>query len=381
MYIATAAIIVVILGVGAYLYFFGGKAAVVVAPSTGTSFPSAGQQGGGASGASAQNPAVALPSAAAQKVTARLVEIATGPVVPGVVAVDASSTNATSSSTPDIAVKFVDRQSGNLYDYLVRAGTLTRTSNQTIPGIERAWWLPDGSRVYAQYLSGSDFKTVNTYSLSADGSSGFFLPQNLADLATAAANILTLSSGANGSSGSVAKTDGTKAAQTFSTPLSAVRASFAGTGSYLVFTKPSATLLGNAYFVNNAGQFSRVAGPLNGLVALASPSGKWLLVSYTTSDGAMHLELVSAADGSATQLPVATIADKCMWAADSSAAYCGVPISPPTGYAYPDDWYQGAVHFNDRIWKIDVTGRFASLVLDFNTETKGGSLDATGRRH
>ena len=74
-------------------------------------------------------------------------------------------------------------------------------------------------------------------------------------------------------------------------------------------------------------------------------------------------------------LPVATIADKCVWTADESAIYCGIPTNPSASYAYPDDWYQGAISFNDRIWKIDVAGRLAQLTLDFSTTAKQ-SLDA-----
>jgi hypothetical protein len=51
-------------------------------------------------------------------------------------------------------------------------------------------------------------------------------------------------------------------------------------------------------------------------------------------------------------------------------------MDPPTGYAYPDDWYQGAVQFSDRIWKLQVAGRYAQLVLDFPKETQQ-ALDAT----
>jgi hypothetical protein len=69
-------------------------------------------------------------------------------------------------------------------------------------------------------------------------------------------------------------------------------------------------------------------------------------------------------------LPVATITDKCVWTTDDSAIYCGVPVDPPTSYNYPDDWYQGAMSFSDRIWKIQVAGRYAQFVLDFTKENK-----------
>ncbi len=88
------------------------------------------------------------------------------------------------------------------------------------------------------------------------------------------------------------------------------------------------------------------------------------------------MELVDTATDGTIPLPVATIADKCVWTADDSAIYCGIPVNPSTDAAYPDDWYQGTLQFSDRLWKIDVAGRFAQLVLDFPSATKG-TLDAT----
>ena len=210
--------------------------------------------------------------------------------------------------------------------------------------------------------------------LPVNGAGGFFLPQNLSDAAVSVAGILTLTSGVNGSVASLARADGTHASQVFTTPLSALHISFAGKGQYLAFTKPSERIPGVAFLVDTAGRFSRVAGPLNGLVAKASPSGKWLLVSYA-SEGTMQMELVNTATNTVLSLPVSTIADKCVWTADDSAIYCGIPIEPSTNFNYPDDWYQGAVSFSDRIWKIQVSGRYAQLVLDFST-ANSGALDA-----
>jgi hypothetical protein len=233
-------------------------------------------------------------------------------------------------------------------------------------------WLPNGSFAFTRYLSGSDFSIINTYALPATGTGGFFLSQNLADIAVSATGILTLSSGVNGSNASLLRTDGTRPVAIFSTPLSSLRISFAGK-QYLATTKASASLPGSAFLVSTDGNFSRIAGPYDGLVALASPLGKWVLVSYVLNTS-MQMELVNAATGETLRLPVATIADKCVWATDDSAVYCGVPVNPPARASYPDDWYQGAVQFSDRIWKIQVSGRYAQLVLDFPKETKG-SLD------
>lgn len=362
--IAVVAISLIGLGVLAYFAFFASPANVTVTPTNVVGLPGAGQ----ATTTVSSDTAVPVPTVVGA-VGARLVKISAGPVVPGVAVV-----SSTASTSPGFSVHYIERQSGNVFSYSSATRSLTRTSNKTIPGIQSALWLPGAATALVQYLSGSDFSTINTYLLSADGGSGSFLTQNLAGIAASSAGILTLASGVNGSSASVARADGTRAVEVFTTPLSSVRASFAGKNTYLVFTKPSSDLDGYAFVVDSARRFTRIAGPLPGLVALASPSGATVLVSYS-SGGALRTELVDVATGKETALPVATIVDKCAWAADSSAVYCGVPTNSPSGYAYPDDWYQGAISFSDRLWKINVAGRYAELVLDFSKEVDA-PLDA-----
>ncbi|MBI4088923.1 hypothetical protein HY415_02400 [Candidatus Kaiserbacteria bacterium] len=366
-YLTIAAVVILLIGVGVAIYFFFfAKPAVTTTP--GTTLPTAGQgavPGQATTGTPSTTPGT--PTA----VSARLVKISAGPVVLGMVVVSKAGN---ASTSPETTVTYIERRSGNVFSYSSSLKTLTRTSNKTIPGIQSASWLPNASLAFVRYLSGDDFSTINTYGLPANGVGGFFLPQNLADISVSPTNILTLASGVNGSVASLLRTDGTGASQAFTTPLSSIRVSFAGKNQYLVYTKPSSSLPGNAYLVDKAGAFSRVAGPRSGLVALASPSGKWVLVSYALN-AAMHMELVNTITNETLPLPVATIADKCAWAADDSVIYCGVPVDPSISATYPDDWYQGAAHFSDRLWKIQVVGRYAQLVLDFSKETKD-SLDA-----
>ncbi|MFA6502845.1 MAG: hypothetical protein WCT45_01135 [Candidatus Paceibacterota bacterium] len=371
--LTLAAIALVVLGllVAAYFYFFTGTATVTVAPEAGGTLPLAGQQTGGAGTTQTETPAGTVTSVPVV-VSSRLVQISAGPVALGAAVVDAKAKDA--STTPETSINFIERVSGNVFTYLVRAKTLTRVNNKTIPGIQSASWLPNGSLAFVRYLSGNNFSTINTYALAATSTNGFFLSQNLAGIDVSATGILTTTSGVNGSVISLVRTDGTRPTTVFTTPLASLRASFAGKNQYLAFTKPSASLSGDAFLVDGAGHFSRISGPHNGLVALASPSGKLLLVSYVAG-GAMHLELVETTTGNVVPLPIATIADKCVWAADDSNIYCGVPVTVDPSSAYPDDWYQGVVHFSDRIWKIHVVGRYAQLVLDFSQADKG-DLDA-----
>jgi hypothetical protein len=382
-YLIVGAAAVVILGIAAaaYFAFFRGSSGIVVAPpdenpfaSGGAGLPSAPGDTGSASstaGAAATSSAPVVVASGAEEVAARLLEVDPGPVVPGVVAFDAVSTS-TGSTTREAVIAYLSRQSGNVFAFHLGTRTLVRTSNRTIPGIEEAAWLPSGATAYVRYLSGDDASTINTYALPASGAGGFFLPQDIASLSAGASSLLYLSAGANGTIGTLVRADGSAPAQAFTTPLSQVRAAFAGK-EYLVFTKPSAAIPGYAFLVAG-GSFTEVAGPLDGLVALPSPQGDYALVSYSSA-GVLKMELLNLKTLAALPLPVATIADKCAWSADESSVYCGVPTAPSASYAYPDDWYQGAVHFSDRLWRIDVAGRFAELVDDVSVDA-GTPVDA-----
>lgn len=303
----------------------------------------------------------------------RIVQVSKGPVVPGMIALDPIGS---ATSTSGVTIRYIERRSGNIYSYATRTGAITRINNKTLPGIQSATWIHDGSMAYVRYLSSDDSLTLNTYAFHATSTEGFFLPQGLSGIAVSTNRILMLASSASGSSASLTSFDGSNDSKVFSTPLSALRTSFAGPDHYLAFPKPSASFTSAAYLVSRATErWTRIFGPQHGLIALASPSGDYLLVSYN-QNGEMRLAIVDTDTAEATVLPVSTLADKCVWALDSATIYCGVPVKPRGEYAYPDDWYQGAVSFSDRVWKIDVDGRYAQLVLDFPSEVSD-RLDAT----
>lgn len=373
LFIIAGAVVLIGILVAVYFVFFTGNATLTVAPtgSTSTTLPTAGNVPTSNTGGTQSSN---TPTPVTTSVTPRLVEIDQGPVVPGVFVGDVSTTTLVGTTTvvsTDVHIGYIERQSGNVFSYQVSTNQPTRTSNRTIPGIERAYWSTSGTTAFVQYLSGADNSIVNTYALPADGSNGFFLPQSLAGLAVSSTTLLTLASGTNGSIATSENLDGSKPSQVFSSALSSLRVALGGK-SVFAFTRPSGLLAGYA-FAASGGNLSRIEGPLNGLVALPGPLGKHMLVSYVVG-GSLKMELIDLIAHTALQLPVATIVDKCAWSTDETAIYCGIPVNPTSSYIYPDDWYQGAAHFSDRIWKIDVVGRYASLVLDFSSISKQ-SLD------
>ncbi len=363
-------ILIVVIGVlvGVYFFFFAPSAHLTVSHST-TGFPSASTKS-----SAGQNDS----SGAGTVVAPNLVIITAGPVAAGEVAFDiapvlqsvitplATTSSSTAPITPsmapgDIEVRYVDRESGNIYAYRVSVRSLTRISNKTLPGVQEVSWLTDGSLAFMRFLTKvGGTEHINTYALPSNGLGGYFLEQDISQaLIIGPSTLFTLNTGSGSSVGSTAHADGTNAQTLFTSPLTSIIARVAGSGVMAV-TKATSELDGYAFAVTG-NTFTPVLGPLRGLTILPSPSGKQVLFSYVDSN-IFHMAILDLSTGSVTKLPLATLAEKCVWASDDSALYCAIPVSI-TGNQ-PDDWYQGVSSFSDRIWRIDLNTRLATLVLD-----------------
>lgn len=378
--IVAGVVVVIGLLIGAYYLFFSGKGASLTVG--GNPF---GDNGSGTVTPGSDLPTDGTLQNAGTAIAPLFIKITDGPVARGSIAMDVQipnpkvqtsgtstvslSTNGTTTintqpaTIPDTEVRFIDRTSGNVYSYLSHARTLTRISNKTLPGIQLASWTPDGTRAYAQFLASSDGEEhVNTYSLTATGGDGYLLENDLAEAQVAGSSTLfTLLSGSTGSVGTISKADGSNQRTLFSSVLSALVV-HPTTGDLFATNKPSLNLNGYAFDINRTtGGFSRILGPYPGLSVLPSPDGKNVLYSYT-SGGTYFLRLYNVAAHTSTALPVATLSEKCAWTANGLSIYCGVPTNL-TGNL-PDDWYQGVTVFTDRIWRIDLDQRVATLVLD-----------------
>jgi hypothetical protein len=319
-------------------------------------------------------------SDAGDEIAPRLIRIASGPVVPDTIAftISATSTGTTSpASQADTEIRFIERASGNVYAYRAHERTLTRLSNRTLPGIQEASWLTDGSMAYVRFLTSTpDGEVVDTYALQAEGEEGFFLEKGLSIVETHGTRLLfTLLGSSTGSTGTIAEARSAVAPKTlFTSPLASIRFYLAD-NRYFAATRASAQLDGYAFIVSPvSGTFSRVIGPYRGLSILPSPSGNNVLYSFMDR-GTLRLGIIDIETRTATPLPVATLADKCVWSLDEQHIYCGVPRGL-TG-SLPDEWYQGVVRFSDRIWSIDLAVRVATLVID-PAEVAETDIDAVG---
>lgn len=377
-YLLLIAIIVVVLViVGVVLYLLSPKGSVTSVVETGT-FEISDDYFGQQDTAPGEQPLGQVGEQAGEEMAPHLIRITEGPVAFGVSVASITKEVQVGTSTEkrkDVEVRFIERASGNAYAYRTDERTLTRISNRTLPGVYESSWLSDGSAAYLRFLSESSGEEVlETYALEIDSEGGgYFLEPNLSAVLTkGTSTVVTLLESGNGSVATVATPDGTDVKTLFSSPFTDLQLAFAGT-NLVAHTNASAQTNGYSFLVNRTtGTFERIAGPSRGLISLPSPKGTYVLLS-SLSGSALRLELLETASRTITSLPIGTLAEKCVWATDESAVYCAAPRT--TTGTLPDDWYQGAVSFSDRIWRIDLEGRVALLVVD-PASVAGEAIDA-----
>lgn len=359
------------IGIGVYFFFFRDKATLSV--DTGNTFGTSGDT----TTTTEEDDAGPLLVGAGEEVLPQLFKITDKPISSGIVALSIPPT-LTASSTGvnrgDVEVRYVDRASGNIYAYRAYERTLTRTSNRTVPGIQEVSWLLNGDTALVRFLStdsSTNTEAVETYVLPATGEGGFFLERGLSQvLGVGSSTLFTLKTSSFGSTGTVANSKGEVVRTAFTSTLSSLRV-FATSKGYIAQTKASSSLDGYAFSISTTGAFSRILGPHKSLSILPNADGTLVLYSYQL-EGSMRMALLNRNSGDVTALPLSTLTEKCTWSGDEESIYCGVPQSAKGNL--PDEWYQGARFFTDRIWKIDLSDRVATLLLD-PSKAEGVAID------
>lgn len=271
-------------------------------------------------------------------------------------------------------VRYVDRATGHIFETRLPLGEEVlekkRLTNNTLPQIYEAWFRPDGGAVLLRSLENETVKnmSVTLTPPRATSTAGALYTPSLTllrgvieGLSVGAGN--TLFYVAKDSRAVVSSTFGGESVRTLlSTPFTAWQTGRFANGT-LLFTKPSARVPGYAYTLSNGG-LTKLLGPLNGLQALASPSGAYLLYSYF--DGETRLA-AQRSGGAPTSIVPATLAEKCVWSTREGAVfYCAAPDN--LSLAEPDSWHQGKSHFSDYIWRFNAASEIGELVSEPKNE-------------
>ncbi len=372
------------LGIGVYLYFFTNTFSGITSPGGITNtFRNFSPFGNGVSseaprgGKDAVTGTLGQPQNAGQPAV-KLLKLVQNPVA-GFIPTTLGSTT---------MVRYLEKQTGRSFDIdMSIPAARTKITNTTIPRVYQALFGQNGSSVLLRYLDSSNL--IQTYSATIPRATsttlmqsgvelkGSFLAAGLGDisLSPSADKIFTLANFGNSMVGTVSNLDGTKKSQIFDSPFTEWLSSWTNDKTILLATKPSYVAAGHAYALDvKSGSFQKIYGGGNGLTAILSPDGKNLLVSEIT-DNSPSLKIYNIANRSLVDTGLKTIADKCLWAANT-VIYCAVPETIPSADGgYPDAWYQGVVSFKDGIWKIDSATLSTDLVLNIS-QTARESIDA-----
>lgn len=259
-----------------------------------------------------------------------------------------------------VHVRYVERETGHIYDRSVSSPTVVRLSNTTIPAIQEARWLTASSTVL-RYISDGDiienyFVTISSTTPDQTVEGIFLKPYVRLSERTSVGVVVS-------TEGSVLERIGSDGVgkPILASPLTAW-IPHESEKKVFVASGPSGTAVGALYEVDSQ-NLLEVLGGFPGFEALVSREGNILFSSGSINQvGLFSLQ----GNGARAALPLQTLVGKCAWV-NTEVVLCGVPQALPAGL-YPDDWLLGAVHTSDDLWLIGLDGN-TELVSELATDT------------
>jgi len=276
-----------------------------------------------------------------------------------------------------VSVRFVERATGNVYETHATSTKTARLTNTTIPRIQEVLWLSPENLVLRYLRDEGD--TIETFSATlvlpdpeeetATSSievlgelRGQFLPINILDITGTDNTLFYLLRESSGVRGVVSNTDGSGAREVFSSPIREWVSQFVDPQTVALTTKASGGVLGHLFFLNtSSGALKAVLSSFSGLTTNVGEAS----VLYTEQETVLPLLFsYDYTQAKTVSLPISTLAEKCVWDSQSATvAFCATPKSLVSG-VLPDVWYQGAVHFNDELWRVETNTLSSKLIFD-----------------
>jgi hypothetical protein len=269
------------------------------------------------------------------------------------------------TSTQGVRVRYAERSTGYVFQVNPLDGGIVRLTNSLTPKTYEVYFAPQDRVIERSLDAAGAIATfagfINTSTTSS--LTGVSLPKDIAAVAPdpKAPQLLYLQLHGGGVVGMTSGWNGSKQKQVFVSVLSDWRISWLPDGRIILVQKAADGLAGYAYTLKGAA-LQPLLGPLPGLTILPRTGSSALLYS-TSSGGGLALFVRVSATTSVTRLPIATVADKCVWAPGAVLiAYCAAPQVAPIG-AFLDAWYRGEIHSRDAIWRIDAGANQAQLIF------------------
>jgi len=285
-------------------------------------------------------------------------------------------------------LRYVERSSGYVFEADPATAATVRLTNTLMPKIYEAH-ITESGHIYERSLddAGNITTFVGTISTSSESSAdattstrallGLYLQKNIVHMAIdpKSDGLFYLTSGETGVIGVRSLWNGSKQKNAFSSIITNWRPTWLADGRTILAQAAGSGMPGYAYALKDDGTLAPLLRDILGLTIAANGSGALL---YGESSGStLDLFTQTGPNATAVHLPIQTVADKCAWMPGKSlTAYCGVPQSVATGN-FLDNWYRGATHPSDAIWRVDASSANAELVFTPETGTPLDIVDPT----
>ncbi|MFH0851985.1 MAG: hypothetical protein V1845_00020 [bacterium] len=154
---------------------------------------------------------------------------------------------------------------------------------------------------------------------------------------------------------SVADANGANWRSIFQTRLENLKIEWPAPAKIYALSAPSSQQEGIIFAIDAAtGASTKILSGVWGLEAKWSPDGQKFIYSASDQKGKNLKLFIAASDGSQPkQLPVATLAEKCIWSGDNQTIFCAVPQKISSYETWPDDYINRKVIVSDDIYLID----------------------------
>lgn len=308
----------------------------------------------------------------AQKVTERFRQVSAEPT--------AGAWFVAGSSTTPLSIRFMERATGHVFETPVDSYQEIRLSNTTIPLTQELLSVTDTTFVLRSVPDTESvlnfFGVLNATSSMQSVHTSPLKSFERVQVAGDGLTLLTVNETAAGSEVEIMKPDGTGAKTILLSPIRSWVPLVAESRFFLA-SAPSSGASGFMYEIKTNGSLTKILGDIGGLVALPSPTGRFVL--YSSAEGSLvTLAMLDTQTGENYLAPLRTLASKCVWISeDTPLVFCGVsdPISA-ANTRLPDDWLLGKTAFNDSAWLIRPVENSAQS-LGRLQEMAGGAFDMT----
>ncbi len=265
------------------------------------------------------------------------------------------TTNNNAPSSKELpVVRYVERQTGHIYQMNLNTRVITKISNTTIPSVHEVLFNNNAKSFIYRYLSTEDNDAITSFITSSGTGNVEFLPFNITNISLSPdkKSFFYLVKNSDNVTGFIKSFNENKTTQVFISPFADWLSQLLSTKNVFLTTKPSWRINGSLFSLNTKNEtLTKILGGVRGLTTLANSNGSYVLYNRDTKNGP-DLLILNTKNHTIKDLNLYTLPEKCTWGNDNIHIYCAVP-NTIIGEKYPDSWYQGLVSFNDYFVKIN----------------------------